>query len=196
MAGGVSRPGPTRPSAWACRANADTPGDARQRARARARRASGCAAPSTCSWSATGSGRATDDPGRHARGARHRAPRSCCRSSATTSRASSKRCKAIRSRSGCSIRRCTSSSPRSRTCSSRRRNCELTQGRVVARVLARNESVGARTACCTSTNPMLGLRVCRLGHRVPRDLRDASPRDLRSGVRAAQARRRRAAATS
>ena len=58
--------------------------------------------------------RARDDPRRATRTSA--APRStgCCRCSRPTSRASSRRWRGCRSRSGCSTRRCTSSCPRSR----------------------------------------------------------------------------------
>ena len=64
--------------------------------------------------------RAPDDPGQHRRARRPRRSRSCARSSRTTSRRSSRRWTACRSRCACSTRRCTSSCRRSRSCASSR----------------------------------------------------------------------------
>ena len=78
---------------------------------------------------------------------------SCSRCSAPTSRGSSARWRATRSPSGCSIRRCTSSCPRTP------REIEALaaeMGTPVARLQALIDQL-------REVNPMLGLRGCRLG---------------------------------
>ena len=69
----------------------------------------------------------------------------------------------------------------------------LTKGERLPRVSSEQKMLVRARAALHEVNPMLGLRVCRLGHRLSGDLRDAGARDLRSRVRTAQARRRREA---
>ncbi len=101
--------------------------------------------------------RARDDPRRPTRCSAAARSRSCCRCSAATSSGSSARWRACRSRSGCSIRRCTSSCRTRKTAS-----VEVAEalGDDVAAVRARIEER-------SEFNPMLGHRGCRLGITFP-----------------------------
>ena len=100
---------------------------------------------------------AGDDPGRRRRGAEAgRWPRSC-RCSAPTSSSCSRSWPACRSPSACSTRRCTSS------CRTRRRSSRRWRRRPASSV----KTVRRRLAELKETNPMLGLRGCRLGILFP-----------------------------
>ncbi len=113
---------------------------------------------------------ARDDPRRrHARAA---APRStsCCPCSARTSPSSSRSWPACRSRSACSTRRCTSSSPP--------RGGDRGGGRG-ARASTADKLRNARAARWHEFNPMLGHRGVPPRRLLPGDRRDAGPRHLR-----------------
>ena len=101
-------------------------------------------------------GRAPHDPRRHARARRPPRSRSCATSSRPTSRRSSRRWTACRSRCACSTRRCTSSC---------RRVEELRDQGGHRRASTRRgaEAARRRPRAGHELNPMLGTRGVRLG---------------------------------
>ena len=131
---GACAPTPTRPRTRARRASS-------------APRASGCAAPSTCSSARTATRRwsRSSSPPRTTSAAS--ASTSCCRCSRATSRGSSRRWRGCRSPSACSTRRCTSSCPDPD---------DLPEGPQRDRARSLQE-----------VNPMLGTRGVRLGLLYP-----------------------------
>ena len=134
-----------------------TPARTRRGPGGSARRASACAAPSTCSSGSVArpsSGWCWPRPTPSGR----RPWPSCCRCSAATSSRSSRRWPGRPSRSGCSTRRCTSSCPTSPSCRSRSR-CEHDHGEHIEQ----DERLLAAVRRLHEENPMLGLRGVRLG---------------------------------
>ena len=104
-------------------ANADTPGGRRKGARARRARHRTLPHRAHVHAARAAADRAPDDSGLDAGRSARRRSNACCRFSAKISAASSARWRACRSRSGCSIRRCTSSCRRSSSCWSKRPSC-------------------------------------------------------------------------
>ena len=165
------------------RANADTPHDARI---ARSFGAEGIGLCRTEHMFFEGD-RITRDARDDRRARRGRTPSRAREAAAdaarATSKESSRRWTASRSRSGCSIRRCTSSF---RT-AARRASCSR------ARSASPRDELKRIVESLRETNPMLGHRGCRLGITYPGDHRDAGARDLRGGGPRQAARHRRAA---
>ena len=145
----------------------------RARPASSAPRASACAGPSTCSSATTGTrrwSRSSSPPRSTSAASGSPSSRRCSRA---TSRGSSRRWRGCRSRSACSIRRCTSSSPTPTTCP--RGADSVDRARVAA-----GGQPDARHARCAARDPLSG------------DLRDAGRAMMRAAKARARAHRRHA----
>ena len=169
--------GPTSSARCGVRANADTPEDARKRARVRRRGHRPVPHRAHVHGRGPPAEDARDDHGRRPRRSAATRSTSCCRCSRRTSRACSRRWRACRSRSGCSTRRCTSSCRSAEELAQRGR---ARADRADRRPRGARDDARARPRSCQEDNPMLGTRGVRLGDPPPRDLRDAGRGDHRA----------------
>ena len=171
------------------RANADTPEDARARARARRRGHRPVPHRAHVHGRRPPAEDARDDHGRRRARSAARRSTSCCRCSRPTSRGCSRRWRACRSRSACSTRRCTSSCPTSPSCVRAIERARLDRVRRARRARA---DARARRG---DPGDQPDARHARLParDRLSRDLRDAGARDHARRARGARAQRRRAA---
>ena len=154
----------------AVRTNADTPEQTRERDRVWRRRHRPVPHRAHVLRGRSHRRDARDDPGRDARGTGRRRSPSCCRTSATTSPASSGRSRATRRRSGSWIRRCTSS------CRTRRSSRPSWRRRWACR----RSAIHAARRAAARVQPDARLPRLPPGHRLPGDLRDAGARGVRS----------------